>query len=283
MSEAVRAAPPAIIMVAPNGARLGKADHPQLPISTSEIVVAARECKEAGASALHLHIRDVDGSHCLSSDQYAETLGKLGGELGPAYPVQVTTEAAGLFGPDVQIGLVETLRPSLFSVSIAEIHRGGHLAVARLFAAARSTGLSPQIIVYSTDDIALLVSLIEAGVMSAADARAILLVVGRHNLAGPSKVDDLLEQYEALAALPSLSRSSWMACGFGLTETEILATALRLGGHIRVGFENSVFDASGAVANDNASRVRAAAALCRELGRPIATPAQACEILIRPT
>ena len=48
------------IMVAPNGARLGKADHPALPVTIAEIVACAAACWHAGAGGIHAHVRDAD-------------------------------------------------------------------------------------------------------------------------------------------------------------------------------------------------------------------------------
>ena len=62
------------LMVAPNGAMRGKADHPALPVTIPETVETARACFQAGADALHLHIRDDQGRHTLDPGRYHEAL-----------------------------------------------------------------------------------------------------------------------------------------------------------------------------------------------------------------
>ena len=57
-------------MVAPNGARKTKNDHPNLPISVSEIVQEAVNCFNEGANAIHAHVRDKKGDHCLDVGLY---------------------------------------------------------------------------------------------------------------------------------------------------------------------------------------------------------------------
>ncbi len=52
---------PVVIAVAPNGARKSKADHPRLPLTPSELAECAQDCLDAGASMLHLHVRDAAG------------------------------------------------------------------------------------------------------------------------------------------------------------------------------------------------------------------------------
>ena len=62
------------LMVAPNGARKLKKDHPAVPLTISEIVVSAKSCNKAGAGAIHFHVRDKDGQHVLDSGLYKEAL-----------------------------------------------------------------------------------------------------------------------------------------------------------------------------------------------------------------
>ena len=55
------------LMVAPNGARKIKKDHPAVPLTISETVATAKSCYEAGAGAIHLHVRDKEGQHVLDA------------------------------------------------------------------------------------------------------------------------------------------------------------------------------------------------------------------------
>ncbi|MEM1003879.1 MAG: 3-keto-5-aminohexanoate cleavage protein, partial [Pseudomonadota bacterium] len=64
-------------MVAPNGARHGRADHPAIPVSIAETVAVAHACQGAGARGLHLHVRDADGRHSLDAGHYSEALSEL--------------------------------------------------------------------------------------------------------------------------------------------------------------------------------------------------------------
>ena len=86
-------------MVAPNGARKTKEDHPNLPITISEIVKEAVNCFNEGANAIHAHVRDKKGDHCLDAGIYRELLSELDIKV-PELPVQITTEAVGKFSPE---------------------------------------------------------------------------------------------------------------------------------------------------------------------------------------
>ena len=105
-------------MVAPNGARRGKADHPALPITIDDIVATATACHSAGADALHLHVRDEQGAHSLDAGRYLETLAALSSAL-PDMPVQITTEAAGVFDVATQMKCLQVVLLRLWGNIIA--------------------------------------------------------------------------------------------------------------------------------------------------------------------
>ena len=65
------------LMVAPNGARPMKKDHPSVPVTIDEIVETAKACFNAGAGGIHFHLRDENGQHILNSDMCLKALEKL--------------------------------------------------------------------------------------------------------------------------------------------------------------------------------------------------------------
>ena len=63
-----------LLMVAPTGAHLSKAEAPGLPVTPEELAAEAAACKVAGAAALHLHVRDEQGRHTLDFMRYGEAI-----------------------------------------------------------------------------------------------------------------------------------------------------------------------------------------------------------------
>ena len=108
------------LMVAPNGARRSKADHPALPTTLDDLVATAVACQQAGADGIHLHVRDKDGQHSLDVGQYREALAAVE-EAAPGLFLQVTSEAAGVFGPEAQMQMVRELRPASVTLAISEL------------------------------------------------------------------------------------------------------------------------------------------------------------------
>jgi 3-keto-5-aminohexanoate cleavage enzyme len=73
--------------------------------------------------------------------------------------------------------------------------------------------------------------------------------------------------------------ATWSATGIGRTHVPVMLTALALGGHVRTGFEDTIYLTKGRLARSNAELVARVARVATEAGRPLAAPDQAREIL----
>lgn len=234
------------VLVAPNGARRGTSDHPELPVSTDQIIQTARACFAAGANGLHLHIRDAEGQHSLDAGQYRETMAALSQSV-PGLDLQITTEAAGVFDVAAQFVCLEQVCAEWASISIREIARSPELAD-RVYGLCAAQGTRVQHILYDADDADLLVQWQKTGIVREDQVERIL-VLGRYTAGQQSTPQDL-------DRFPKGS-SPWMVCAFGAHEHACLAYAAGQGGDVRVGFENSLTDESGTLWKDNAASVSA--------------------------
>ena len=112
--------PPLMIAVAPNGARKTKQDHPALPTSAQELAATARECREAGACMIHLHVRDKKNGHTLDPILYEEAIRAIRKEVKDGLILQITTEAVGIYNAGEQIEVVKAVRPEAASIALRE-------------------------------------------------------------------------------------------------------------------------------------------------------------------
>jgi uncharacterized protein (DUF849 family) len=266
---------PLIITVAPNGARKTKADHPALPLSPAEIADAAEACLAAGASMIHLHVRDAEGGHTLSVDAYRAAIDALRERTGDRLIIQVTSEAVGIYAPEEQMAMVRELRPEAVSLALRELlPEGGDEARFADFARwLVEAAIMPQWILYSPEDVRRFQSLRGQGIIP--DGYGVrLYVLGRYSAGQRSEPSDLL---------PFLAEAGgddpWAICAFGPKEAAAALTAAALGGHARVGFENNMQLPDGGLAPDNAASVAAVAAGADAIGRPLADAATARAIL----
>lgn len=241
------------LMVAPNGARRTKADHPALPMTLHEITATAIDCAAAGADGLHLHLRNTEGQHILDSGLYREALAELRMAV-PDMVFQITTEAAGHYFASHQ--RVVALKSGAKSVSVAlrEMVQGTEDAVARTFyMECEEQGIAIQHIMYCPADFALLPRLLSIKTLHD-PALQLLFVLGCYSDNQQGMPKDLTPFIERIANMGL--NPDWAVCAFGKTETACLMAASRLGGKLRVGFENSFSNDDGGIAQNNAERVR---------------------------
>lgn len=234
------------IMVAPNGARRTKADHPALPMTLDEIVSAAVACAAAGADALHLHIRDEKGGHSLDAGRYREALDAIAAAA-PTLELQITTEAVGIYRSADLLACLQSVEPRWASVNVRELDDA---TAKHFYAFAAETGTRIQSILHDANDAALFRARREAGVVRAEQDEA-LLVLGSYRDQRPGDPEELDPLLDALG--PGYR---WSICAFGPSEQAcLLHAAARGASSLRVGFENNVHHPDGRLWRDNAEAV----------------------------
>lgn len=268
-----------IIMVAPNGSRRGKQDHPKLPVTPDELADEARACQAAGASAIHLHVRDQAGRHSLSPDAYRTAIDAIQARCGSTIVTQVTTEAAGQFDLTQQIVLVNDLRPAAISFSLTEMLRNGEVCASAFLHRAAQMGTAIQFILYTPEEVRLLARLWETPGFGIPPRPVLILVVGRYSGSQESSIAEFDQLHTALTQTGLVRTCVWMTCAFGRSELACLERSIALGGHARVGFENAIVDAAGNLARDNAERVSLVAEVAARHARPLAS-VQSCANLL---
>lgn len=246
------------IMAAPNGARKQKSDHPAIPITIAQTVEVAKSCWQAGATALHFHLRDDDGAHILDAGLYREGLAELAQAV-PAMHLQITTETVGKYGPQDMRSVVRAVQPPGLSVGISEMipDRLPDRDSIRFYQEIAETPARLQHICYQPEDVSLLAAMLEAADLPKNDIWC-LFVLGHYS--GRVSHPDLLAPFLEAADRAGLS-PDWAVCAFATEEQACLEEAVRRGGKVRVGFENSLYMPDGQIATDNAARVQAAASL----------------------
>lgn len=250
------------ITVAPTGARRGKSDHPELPLTSCEIAATARDCQRAGAHELHLHVRDRKGGHSLDPGLYLRAIEAVE-NAAPGMTIQITTESAGLFDVKSQFATLRDLAPAAASVSVREMRRDP-VTAARLYALADRQGTRIQHILYDVDDVNAVLDWIGDQVIPD-HMRDVIFVLGRYDPPRRGKPGDIA---------PFLAASGgefpdWTICAFGPDEHEAARAAILLGGHVRIGFENNIHAPDGTLADNNASNVHHTAMTARQLGRKL--------------
>lgn len=247
------------LMVAPNGARRGRGDHPQLPITDEQLAQTAAACFAAGAQALHLHVRDAQGRHSLDVGRYRAAMEAVRDRV-PGMEIQITTESAGIYDTAAQVACLEALRPAAASVSVREMTRDETQA-ARAYALCSEAGTQVQHILYGPDCIAQLRAGFRDGTVPL-QMRDAIFVLGQYSPPVLAQPSDLAGFLSATADLDL----TWSACAFGRHERACLLAAIAAGGDVRIGFENNIETPDGEQLADNAASVAGFVQAARDAG-----------------
>ena len=242
------------LMVAPNGARPMKKDHPEVPVTISETVKTAKLCFDAGAGGIHFHMRDENGQHILDSGLCVEALMELQKQV-PKMHLQVTTEAVGKYSPDIMRKLAYEVKPPGISIGIREMipSRQPSLEDIKLYKYLTENGTKIQHICYGPEDLDLLYDLIQKTNLSKNNVWC-MFVIGHYSgkVSNPNNISPFLEKLKTLEI-----NADWAVCAFAKEEVPCLKMAIKLGGKIRVGFENSILMPDGKIAPNNEAKVTA--------------------------
>jgi uncharacterized protein (DUF849 family) len=267
---------PVIISIAPNGARKTKADHPNIPLSPSELAAEALACQEQGASLIHLHVRNDNHEHILDVDRYIKATKAIRDAVGDDMIIQATSEACGVYTSSEQIEIITTLNPEAVSLAVRELvpDSASEAAAKTFFHWLAKQGCSAQFILYSDEDTRRFFALKRSGVIPAS-FNFVLFVLGRYTTGQISSPVDLLPYLKVLEEEANSQNIIWAVCAFGKLEASCMQTAALLHGHVRIGFENNMTLMDGSQAPNNASLVKQFVKNSNISARAIATPKQA--------
>lgn len=242
-------------MVAPNGARRGKEDHANIPLTLDELVRTARACQTAGADGIHLHIRDPDGKHLLDVEGYQKLLDELQAQT-PSLYLQVTSEAAGIYNTIEQQKLVQDLCPKHVSVALREMVRVDNdwHAATEFYKWAILQQTDIQHILYSPEELKTFLAAVSSGKIPG-QHHLLQFVLGSYDGAKVSDPSQITQFTDLLSSAQSSLTFDWMLCAFGPEETDCLVETIKNGGKVRIGFENSLWNADGSKAQSNEERV----------------------------
>ncbi|HEX6267881.1 MAG TPA: 3-keto-5-aminohexanoate cleavage protein [Burkholderiales bacterium] len=281
-----------IITVAPTGGLHGKEANPALPEQPAEIVQAFRDCHNAGASIAHIHVRDRKGLTTSDLNVYAEVLQgirsscpdmitQVGNGIGLRYEQGPGKPAVG-FSQEERMALLDlNPRPDMLTVNMGSFHFD-HKGYEFLFNNSKAwntqfvngckeRGIHNELEVYDLSHIANTMQLVDRGVLTPPLHFSFVL-----GITGgiPASVPNLLAMLDAIP-----EGSSWQVVCIGKHQLPLSTMVLAMGGNIRVGFEDNVYYSHGVLALNNAQLVERAVRIARELGREIATPEEARQMM----
>jgi uncharacterized protein (DUF849 family) len=281
---------PTVLTCAVTG-NLTKPDQtPYLPITPEQIADECLAAAEAGAAAVHIHVRDpATGAPSMELDLYADVVRRIRAQdrdliinltTGPGgrfVPDEEDPRLAGpgstLVRPEVRVAHVAALRPDVCSLDLNTMNSGEQVVmntprnVRRMADIIREAGTLPELECFDSGDLVLAQALLKDGSVPANSTFSLVTGV-RYGL--PCSPEALMF---GRSLLPP--GAHWSAFGIGRLAFPAVAQSWLLGGHVRIGLEDTIYLGKGELAPGNAALVTRAAEIVRHLGGELASARQA--------
>jgi len=263
-----------IITAALTGAETTREDNPNLPFTTDEIAGAAVEACRAGASIIHLHVRDRDGNPTQSEEVFSEVMEKIKARCSAILQVS-TGGAVGMSAAERATPL--QLNPEMATLTTGTINFGDEVfsnpgpLVEELAGIMQKRGVKPEVEVFDAGMIDSALRLLKNGLLQ--EPLHFDFVMGVPGGIGA----DLRNLVFLAESLPA--GSTWTVAGIGRHELPLGTAAILMGGHVRVGFEDNIYYEKGVLAESNAQLVERIARVAKIHQRAVASPDEARQIL----
>lgn len=273
---------PCIICAAITGSLPRKANNPAVPISIAEQVESTHAAFEAGARIVHAHVRNDDETPTSDPARFGLLIEGLRKHV-PEIIIQLST--GGRSGAGRERGGMLPLRPDMASLSVGSnnfptrVYENPPDLVDWLAAEMIRYGVKPEIEAFDLSHIFKAAQMRRDGQLEGTPY--VQFVMGVKNAMPVDR--EVFDFYIHTAKRLFGDAAPWCAAGIGAQQIVVNEWAISSGGHARTGLEDNVRLDKDRLAPSNAALVARAAALCEKYERPIATPAQAREILgLRP-
>jgi len=283
-----------MISCAVTGSADSPGKNPAVPVTPAQIAQSCIDAAKAGAAIVHIHVRDPKTTKpSMDGALYREVVERIRSS-GTDVLINLTTGPGARFvhdpddpskagpsstlrGPQERVRHVLELRPDICSLDMGSLNMGSrvfintpeHLQI--MAVAIRDAGVLPELEVFETGHLLLAKRMIETGHIQAPGMFQICLGIAWGQPATP----------EAMSYMRNLlpAGSPWFAFGISLHQFPMVAQAVLLGGHVRVGLEDNLYLEKGKLAPSNAALVEKAGRIIGVLGDHVATPADTRDIL----
>ena len=281
-----------VLTCAVTGAGTTLKQTPYLPITPEQIATSALEAADAGASVVHLHVRDpISGAPSMRLDLYQDVVERIKQSnsnvlinltCGPG----ATGSSSVVFGgptdgfnsAEERTRHIVLLKPDICSLDLNTMNRGPNnitvnsIQVAREIASIiKSVGVKPELEIFDSGDLHIAKMIIAEQLIE----NTPLIQIATGIKWGWNSSTTTLEYAKQLLPKDCI----WYAFGIGAMEMPFVALSTISGGHARVGLEDNVFIEKGVLAKTNAELVTKAVRIISDLGNEIATPTEARKLL----
>eukprot|EP01028_Stygiella_incarcerata_P007137 TRINITY_DN2924_c0_g1_i1.p1 TRINITY_DN2924_c0_g1~~TRINITY_DN2924_c0_g1_i1.p1 ORF type:complete len:754 (+),score=210.24 TRINITY_DN2924_c0_g1_i1:111-2372(+) len=269
---------PLIITVALTGNVPTKEMNPHVPVTSEEISEDVRQCYSAGATLFHVHSRDASQRPTQDLDVFRNTV-RLIKEKTPDAIIQLSTGARAGRDPVERMNVVRLL-PEMASFTTGSnnlakaIYENSPAFLLQLAQVFHDTGVKPEIEVFDCGHLTNALFLAKKKKLLSLPLHFNFVLGTNGGMAGTVK--NLQHMVDMVP-----EGCTWSVSGIGPSQMKLATAAIAMGGNVRVGLEDYIYMPDGRLAT-NVELVKTVVGIAKALGRPIATPSAAREILSLP-
>jgi uncharacterized protein (DUF849 family) len=265
---------PVVVAVAITGSVPRKKDNPAVPVTPSEQIESTHQAFEAGASLVHIHVRNPDESPSSDPALFAQVREGVRKHC-PGMIVQFSTGGRGR--DQAARGNALDLKPDMASLSTGSVnfptivYENSPALVTDLATRMQKHGVRPEIEIFDLSHLHGARRLIEAGLMDEHPHVQIVMGVKNALPAEEHLLDLMLGELKRV-----LPKATWTAAGIGVNQARVMGWVLARGADgVRTGLEDNIRVNRDRLAASNAELVGLAVETVRRHGRQVATPAEA--------
>lgn len=272
---------PVVIAVAITGSVPRKKDNPAVPVTPAEQVESTHQAFEAGATLVHIHVRNADESSGSDPAKFAEVQAGVKKHC-PGMIIQFSTGGRGREA--AQRGAMLYLKPDMASLATGSVNFATMIYenppdfIDVLAKEMLGKDIKPECELF---DLAMLYNaadLVKRGLLGSPPHVQFVMGIKGAMPARRSILEFMIAEMNAV-----LPGATWTAAGVARHQFEVAQWALELGGHCRTGLEDNIRFDETRLAASNAELVTKIADVCGRHGRRPATPAEARQLLgLRP-
>jgi len=282
-----------VITVAVTGSIGDKSKHQALPVTPKEITDSAVEACSAGASVVHVHVRDPETAEpSMEFELYQEVVERIrnvsdmvinlttgaGARIVPddSNPVGLSPETTWR-SPEKRTEHVVKLKPELCSLDVGSMNFGPRVFantldhVEEMARQIKAAGVKPELEVFDMGHIEIGKNLLKKGLVESPPIFQLCLGI---SWGIPANTKTMLFMKESIPP-----DAIWAGFGVGPTSFAMVAQSALLGGNVRVGFEDNFYLGRSTPAESNAQLVEKAVSILKSLDKEPASPQEAREIL----
>ncbi|MBB4662709.1 3-keto-5-aminohexanoate cleavage protein [Conexibacter arvalis] len=281
---------PVIVTCSISGAIANRDQCPAIPYTPEEYAAEARRAVDEGASMIHIHARTPDGVPSYEVEDFRAITEAILAEVGDVV-VNFSTGAVGV-PLEKRIAYLRALKPDVAALNMGSMNYAKYSrrrrdfvfhtvfensfeTIITLLKAMNEEGIKPEHECFDTGHIANLDPLLDMGILE--EPLQISCVMGVTGGIRPT-ARNLAHMAENVPGGPD-GPNEWGVIGISRDQWTLIATALTLGGNVRAGLEDNFYLPDGTMARSNGDLIAQAARMARDVGRRVATVAEAREML----